>query len=644
MGKAKNVLFIMCDQLRWDYLSCAGHPTLQTPNIDALAKRGVRFTRAYVQSPICGPSRMSFYTGRYMHSHGSNWNGIPLKVGEITMGDYSRPLGVQTALVGKTHMTADIEGMERLGVDPKSIIGVRVSECGFDPYERDDGLHAQGPEGGYVTDRPPRYNNYLNEKGYPGDNPWHDWANSAQGEDNKLASGWAMRHARKPARVKEEDSETPYMTRRGIDFIREAGDKPWCLHLSYIKPHWPYIAPAPYNTCTAPNGRHPGRALGGRATQSASGASRVHDAAASAESFSRDEVREEVIPVYMGLIKQIDDQMGVLFRFLEDNGYFENTMIVFTSDHGDYLGDHWIGEKELFHEPSVKIPLIIYDPSAAANATRGTICDELVEGIDLAPTFLEVFGGDPAQQTHRLEGRSLVPLLHGRKPADWRALCRQRIRLLDPDTGVALGVAPSDSRLFMLADKRWKYIHAIGFRPMLFDLENDPQELRDLGADPAYADVRQRFDRRAGANGALRLVAALTRSEQQMRNMRGSADKRGVLIGVWDESDVPDEMWKGYLERSSRLSSHRRRFAGNASYDKAPESANQGLGNAPRMRSISGRTTWIAVSLLLAQRPSPVRLQRQQLFAHRVATLSASFFPTLREVAVTCRYVWSRTS
>ena len=103
---AKNVLFIMCDQLRFDYLSCAGHPTLKTPNIDELAIRGVRFTRSYVQSPICGPSRMSFYTGRYMQSHGSNWNGIPLNVGEMTMGDYYRPLGVRTALVGKTHTRA----------------------------------------------------------------------------------------------------------------------------------------------------------------------------------------------------------------------------------------------------------------------------------------------------------------------------------------------------------------------------------------------------------------------------------------------------------------------------------------------------------------------------------------------------------
>ena len=108
----------MCDQLRWDYLSCTGHPRLHTPNIDALAARGVRFTRAYVQSPVCGASRMSFYTGRYVASHGATWNGVPLKVGEMTLGDYLRPLGLRTALVGKTHMRADIEGMQRLGIDP----------------------------------------------------------------------------------------------------------------------------------------------------------------------------------------------------------------------------------------------------------------------------------------------------------------------------------------------------------------------------------------------------------------------------------------------------------------------------------------------------------------------------------------------
>jgi hypothetical protein len=142
VARVRNVLFIMCDQLRYDHLSCYGHPTLHTPNLDAarLARRDL-FDRAYVQSPVCGPSRMSYYTGRYMHAHGASWNFVPLKVGEMTIGDHLRPLGVRSVLVGKTHMRADLAGMARLGIDPDSQIGVRIAECGFDPYERDDGIH-----------------------------------------------------------------------------------------------------------------------------------------------------------------------------------------------------------------------------------------------------------------------------------------------------------------------------------------------------------------------------------------------------------------------------------------------------------------------------------------------------------------------
>ena len=102
-------------------------PTLKTPNIDAMAKRGVRFSNAYVQSPICGPSRMSFYTGRYMRSHGSHWNGWPLRVGEPTLGDHLKKIGVRNVLVGKTHMAPDLEGMKSLGIPPDSIIGVHVA-------------------------------------------------------------------------------------------------------------------------------------------------------------------------------------------------------------------------------------------------------------------------------------------------------------------------------------------------------------------------------------------------------------------------------------------------------------------------------------------------------------------------------------
>jgi arylsulfatase A-like enzyme len=536
----KNILFIMCDQLRWDYLSCYGHPTLATPNIDGLAARGMRFTRAYVQSPVCGASRMSFYTGRYVQSHGAAWNGYPLKVGELTLGDYLRPLGVQTVLVGKTHMRADREAMERLGIDPSSIIGVRVAECGFDPYERDDGLHAVGPDGRYDP-QVPRYNSWLNDKGYPGDNPWHDWANAAEGEGNSLASGWAMRHAVKPARVAEADSETPYMTGRAMDFITEAGDRPWCLHLSYIKPHWPYIAPAPYNSMFGTADVLPVMRSEEERRDPHPVFREFMDLRVS-RTFARDDVRQQVIPVYMGLIKQIDDQL----QFLESRGLLDTTMIVFTSDHGDYLGDHWMGEKDLFHDASAKIPLIVVDPSPAADAARGTVCAELVESIDLIPTFLEALGADPAAQAHRLEGRSLAPFLHGEPPATWRRFAISEYDYALQPAAAKLGVEPRDARLFMVADKRWKLVHAPGFRPMLFDLANDPGELRDLGADPAHEGERHRLMAALHAWG-LRLSQRTTMSEQQIRDARGKSQRRGILIGVWDETEVPGELWSKYL-------------------------------------------------------------------------------------------------
>ena len=140
-----NILFIMYDQLRFDYLSCAGHPHLHTPNFDRVAAMGVRFTNAYVQSPVCGGSRMCYYTGRYASSHGAQWNGFPLRVGEHTIGDHLRRAGMDSWLIGKTHMKADAEGMARLGLSADSVIGARQAECGFDTWIRDDGLWGQGP-------------------------------------------------------------------------------------------------------------------------------------------------------------------------------------------------------------------------------------------------------------------------------------------------------------------------------------------------------------------------------------------------------------------------------------------------------------------------------------------------------------------
>jgi arylsulfatase A-like enzyme len=334
------------------------------------------------------------------------------------------------------------------------------------------------------------------------------------------------------------------MTRRAIDFMAEAGDQPWCLHLSFIKPHWPYIAPAPYNDMFGSGDVIPAvrSEIERRDPHPVFRAFMDHRVS---RVFSRDEVRTEVIPVYMGLIKQIDDQMGVLFRHMEERGLFENTMIVFTADHGDYLGDHWLGDKDFFHDVSVKVPLIIYDPSPSAAATRGGVCDELVESIDLVPTFLEFFGADAAQQAHRLEGHSLLPLLRGEKPAARREFVISEYDYSMQPAAQKLGIEPRDARLFMIADKGWKLIHAVGFRPMLFDLAGDPDEFDDRGADPACADACARL-RAALAQWGLRQSQRTTRSEQQIRNARGKSARRGILIGVWDENDVPAELWSGY--------------------------------------------------------------------------------------------------
>ncbi len=543
MKKARNILFIMFDQLRFDYLSCAGHPHLQTPHMDKLASQGVRFSRCYVQSPICGASRMCFYTGRYVHSHGAAWNNFPLKVGEQTLADHLRAVGMNSWLVGKTHMKADEEGMQRLGISEDSIIGARVSECGFDVFVRDDGLWTHGPDGWYDP-KPSPYNNYLKEKQYPGDNPWHDYANSGVEDNMDIASGWMMKHAGKPANIKEEDSETPWLTREAIRFIDQMSENnapPWHCHLSYIKPHWPYIVPQPYHSMYGEDDLIPVV----RADSEKIDAHPVYDAFlnnAIGKAVSKEGVRETITPAYMGLIKQCDDQLGVLFDHLEKTGRMDDTLIVVTSDHGDYLGDHWLGEKDLFHEPSVKVPLIIYDPSAEADSTRGTVCDELVESIDLAATFISCAGGDVPD--HVVEGKSLLPFLHGDTPEQWRDYAISEYDYSATPMAVKLGLEPYQARLFMVADKQWKFMHADGgFRPMLFDLTNDPNELNDLGASdkPKHKAIIELMYERLGA-WARRPSQRTTRSENAIRGMRGKSRNKGIMVGVVDGTELDKEL------------------------------------------------------------------------------------------------------
>ena len=520
----------MADQLRWDYLSCYGARHIETPNLDRLASKGVRFDKAYVQSPICGPSRMSFYTGRYVRSHGATWNGFPLSVGQPTLGDHLRELGVSCSLVGKTHATADREGMARLGIDPESVAGQRVSECGFDVFVRDDGTNHTDYPGRHAED----YDAYLRSHGMGGDNLWEEWANTGVAPDGSLHSGWLLENAPLPARVPKEHSETAWLTTRGIEFIEAQGDAPWLCHLSYIKPHWPYLAPAPYNDMYGPEDVPD---VNRRQGQHSHPLMQVWADTRICKSFSRSEVRDAVAPVYMGLIKELDDQIGRLFDYLEASGRMEDTMIVFCSDHGDNMGDHWLGEKDLFYDCSARVPLIIYDPRSEAETTRGTVCEALVEGIDLVPTFTDFFGG--AEKPHIVEGRTLEPLLHG-EAASHREYVVSEYDYATRDARKDAGVGQADARLVMIFDGRWKYVHVETMRPMLFDLQNDPEELHDLGDDPSHAVEIARL-RDVHFDWARQHHTRITRAPEIVDKMALDREPPGILIAYWDRDELESD-------------------------------------------------------------------------------------------------------
>jgi arylsulfatase A-like enzyme len=440
------------------------------------------------------------------------------------MGDYLRPNGYRVGIVGKTHFKPDRAGMKKLGISVDGDLGVLLGECGFEPWERDDGLH---PDQSLDPDL--SYNRYLRENGYSGDNPWHTVANSAEGSGGEVLSGWSMRNVQYPARVDKKHSETAFMTDRAMQVIEELDDNPWCLHLSYIKPHWPYMAPDPYHALYStediiPAIRSDRELLDRHPVVSAFG---NHEESIN---FSRDECRKRVIPAYMGLISELDFHIGRLIDFLKIRGDLDNTVIVLTSDHGDYLGDHWLGEKELFYESAIRIPLIVINPDKGAEKTRGTSNKSFVESIDLLPTFLGLVGCQDSYD-HRLEGRSLLPLIHGEE-IEWRdaIFCESDYSVRQARNLLKRG--PEECRAFMIRTNTWKYIYYDGFAPQLFNLEEDPDEMNDLGKSEMHKDIRgQLFRQLFDWMRTRKLRPAL--SNKEIASRTGKGKQRGYLIGVW---------------------------------------------------------------------------------------------------------------
>lgn len=529
-----NVLFIMCDQMRWDALSCSGRGLIDTPNIDRLAERGVRFDQAVVQGAVCGSSRMSYYTGRYAQSHGVRWNNVPLQVNQLTLGDHLKPLDVRTVLIGKTHHAADRRGMERLGLEPGAPEWIFASECGFEAEERDDGLHPDTPK---VVELP--YNQFLRQQGFEGDNPWHSAANSVMDASGSWTSGWLLRASPFPAIVPDELSETAYMTNRAIEYIRAAGDERWCLHLSFIKPHWPYVVSEPYHTMfdpkdVPPANRRDEELVDPHPVLEAFQKSRIGRA------FSRPDARSIVYPAYLGLVKQIDDHLGRLFAELDALGKTDETMIVLCADHGDYMGDHWMGDKDWLHEEVVRTPMIVVDPRPEADSTRGSVSSELVEAIDLVPTFIDAMGGDAAAADQWLEGQSLVSSLHGRGTVErGGGVCEADYGFLEMTNHLPAVENPRQHRATMFRTERHKYILSEIGPNLLFDLEEDPNEQHDRIDDPGLASVQRDLHEQLFEWFRTR-KHDVSHTDDFIRGVAtpGRTASRGILIGYWDEAEL----------------------------------------------------------------------------------------------------------
>jgi arylsulfatase A-like enzyme len=416
----------------------------------------------------------------------------------------------------------DARGMKRLRLDGQHDLAALLREGWFTLVDRHDGHHAE-PDSAYA--------HWLRARGYDSADPWTDYVIAVEDAQGRVLNGWKMRHAGLPARVREEHSETAYTTDLALDFLRRQGDAPFVLHLSYVKPHWPYIAPRPWHAAYGADQCLPVSRHEAERGAEAHPVYRAFQDEEVARNFQREDCIRTVRPAYQGLIAQLDHHLGRLFEEMERLGRWRDTLVVFTSDHGDYLGDHWLGEKELFHDCIQRVPFLVFDPDPAADATRGTADARFVEAIDVVPTILDALSLDPAE--HLVEGRSLLPLTRGSLAHPWRDAVVSELDWTFRGARRRLGHPTGQHHAWMLRDARWKYVHwTSGHRPQLFDLAADPEEFHDLGADPAHEGVREAMrERLLGWFTGLKRRTTLSWAEAELRTDRHKA--AGVFYGEW---------------------------------------------------------------------------------------------------------------
>lgn len=459
-----NILFIMTDQQRWDCVGANGNALIKTPNMDRLAARGANFARTFVASPVCVPSRISFFTGRYAHSHRNRVNYTPLDRNEVLVQARLKAAGYQTASVGKLHYyppTAE-----------------EAQRTGFDFVELHDGASSTDLWSDYVkwrqTHDPKKNLNYraVVKDIAPGKNPFR-------------------------AAIDPEYSETGWAGQRARYWLTELAksDKPFFLNVSFWKPHSPYEIGPPYDSMydnvdiplpdkfTEEDLKKLPLPYQKLATREKGGMHKVDR-----------ERLEWIYRSYYGAISHVDHEIGLLLEALEASGKAGNTLIVFTADHGDQLMEHGIQGKNCFFESSVRVPFFISLPGKIQPAKHA----EMIETIDFLPTLFELIG---LPEPREVQGRSFAPLIDGsgRAYMPHDAVFSENIipevitggnmdLPFEKDKGVD-GIRHPDAKMVRTA--RWKYCYYPNGGAELYDLTADPKEETNLAGRPETHAVEE---------------------------------------------------------------------------------------------------------------------------------------------------------
>lgn len=504
-----NVLLITADQWRAECLSALGHPTVRTPNLDALAADGVLFRNHFTQCAPCGPSRTSLLTGMYMMNHRSVRNGTPLDARFTTLAMEMRRLGYSPMLVGYTDISLDPRGRDPNDPAVKTYAGTLPGFTQLVP----------GSEGETAWRR------HLANKGY--DFPPEPDAAYVPVRDYAGGPGWGPTFA--PAPFRAEDSDTAFATDRAIDYMAHER-RPWFLHLSLLRPHPPFIAPEPYNTMYDPATVPGFKRLGSREEEALQHpymaymmrGFRDHRRDGHAPGLHRPEDRamRQLRATYYGLMTEVDHHIGRIVAMLRRTGAYDRTLIVFTTDHGEQLWDHWALGKEFYFDQSYHIPLILRLPSAEGAAVRGRMVDAFSQSIDIMPTLLDCLGANPPLQC---DGASLKPWLIGATPDKWRQEVFYELDFRDvgdPAPERELGISLDECSLAVARDHGHKYVHFAGLPALLFDLAVDPEERRNCLDDPGQAPAALRMAQKM-------LTWRLTMAERTLTGMKLSA--KGLL-------------------------------------------------------------------------------------------------------------------